>query len=107
MILKPKNNNMLEINEELEESQRDSVLRPSVTEDPLSASHQYKLRLDRETELKQVGVHGYFNLLRYERKNNDYVIPDEMTNVSYLKALYLYRSLNDSKTQKPISIWAH
>jgi hypothetical protein len=30
-----------------------------------------------------------------------------MTNVSYLKALYLYRSLNDSKTQKPISIWAH
>jgi hypothetical protein len=71
------------IDESVIESQRFSVLRPSETEDPLSASHQYKLRLDRESELKQVGVHGYFNLLRYERKNNDYVIPDEMTNVSY------------------------
>ena len=74
---------MKKIEEDVEDSQRASVMRPSVTEEPLSASRQFKLRLERENELKQVGVQGYFNLLRFERKNNDYVIPDEMSNVSH------------------------
>jgi hypothetical protein len=68
-------------------AQEDSIPRSSIrfsnTDDPLSASNQYQLKLDREEALKVLGNHGYFNLIT--NKQGDYQVPAQTIKVGKLK----------------------
>jgi hypothetical protein len=55
-------------------------MRPSNSNDPISASHQYAMRIARETNLKTLGPEGFFPLIQID-KDSGYYIPTDVEKV--------------------------
>ena len=67
----------------VDETNVHSTMRASGSNEPLSASHQYNLRKDREEALKSIGTEGFFTIIQTDPEQG-YIIPEEAKKVCRL-----------------------